>query len=307
MAALDFLRGVYNITPTPFHPDGRLDAASVRTLTEFTIARGVHGMTILGVMGEADKLTDAERDEVITRTLEAADGRIPVCVGTSHPGTDGCVTFSRRAVALGASAVMVAPPKLARSADAPLRRHYLSVAEAADCPIVVQDHPASSGVFMSVEFLAALGDEAPHCRFVKAEDEPSPMKISQLLAANPRLRVVGGLGGNMLLEELGRGAVGTMTGFGFPEILVQIWEAWAAGDRDEAARVFYHYCPLIRFENQPRVNLALRKHIYHLRGAIASPRARFPVAELDAGTIADLDDLLTRLDLKKDLVAARAG
>jgi len=297
MTDTEFLSGVFNITPTPFRADGSLDVDSVRTLTQFTIDRGVNGMTILGVMGEADKLTEAERDAVIEQTLEAAAGRIPVCVGTSHSGTDGCVAFSRRAVALGARAVMVAPPKLARSADAPLRRHYLSVADAVDCPIVVQDHPTSSGVFMSVEFLAKLGEEAPPCRYVKAEDEPSPMKIGQLLAANPGLRIVGGLGANMLLEELRRGAIGTMTGFGFPEILVQICTAWAAGNLDEASRVFYRYCPLIRFENQPRVNLALRKHIYHRRGAIATPRARFPVLEPDPGTLADLDDLLERLEL----------
>ena len=110
MTALDFLKGVYNITPTPFHPDGSLDPKSIRTLTEFTIARGVHGMTILGVLGEADKLTERERDEVIAATIESAAGRIPICIGTTHAGTDGCVAFSRRAEELGAKAVMVAPP-----------------------------------------------------------------------------------------------------------------------------------------------------------------------------------------------------
>jgi 4-hydroxy-tetrahydrodipicolinate synthase len=292
-----FLRGVWNIAPTPFHPDGSIDLASVARLVEFTIGCGVDGLTILGVLGEGEKLTEAERDRVIAATLEAAAGRLPVCVGTTHAGTDGCVAFSRRAVELGASAVMVAPPRLQRSSDAVLRRHYLAVADAVDVPVVVQDHPASSGVFMSVEFLARLGEEAPRCRFVKVEDEPSPMKIGQLLAANPALCLVGGLGGVMLLEELRRGAAGTMTGFGFPEILVQICRAWFGGRRDEAATLFYRYCPLMRFENQPRINLAIRKFIYHRRGALASPRTRFPAAELDAGTIADLDALLAHLGL----------
>jgi 4-hydroxy-tetrahydrodipicolinate synthase len=101
----------------------------------------------------------------------------------------------------------------------------------------------------------------------------------------------------MFLEELRHGAVGTMTGFAFPEILVRIYRAHAAGDADAAAAIFYRYCPLIRFENQPRINLALRKHIYHRRGVIASPRARAPFAAVDPGTLADLDDLLRRLDL----------
>ena len=111
------------------------------------------------------------------------------------------------------------------------------------------------------------------------------------------MRIFGGLGGVYLLEELQRGAVGTMTGFAFPEILVRIYRAHAAGDTDAAAAIFYRYCPLIRFENQPRINLALRKHIYHRRGVIASPRARAPFAAVDPGTLADLDDLLRRLDL----------
>lgn len=303
----DFLRGVWNITPTPFNPDGTLDLASIATLADFTIARGVDGMTILGVMGEADKLSDAERERVIAATLETAGGRLPVCVGTTHAGTDGCVAYSRRAQQLGASAVMVGPPKLARSSDAALRRHYLSVAEAVQIPIVVHDHPPSSSVFMSVEFLATLGEEAPLCRFVKAEDEPSPPKIGQLLAANPHLRVVGGLGGVMLLEELRRGAIGTMTGFGFPEILVKICNAFFSGRHDEAAEIFYRYCPLIRFESQPRINLAIRKHIYYLRGAIASARARFPAAEIDAGTLADLDDLLKRLHLMEERTGGRSS
>lgn len=293
----DFLSGVWNITPTPFNPDGSVDRASIRRLTDFTIARGVDGMTILGVMGEADKLTEAERDQVITATLEATGERIPVCVGSSHAGTDGCVALSRRAEQLGAAAVMVAPPKLMRSSDTLLRKHYLAVADAVRIPIVVQDHPPSSGVFMSTEFLAALAREAPSCRYIKAEDEPSPPKIAQLLATNPGLRIVGGLGGTMFLEELRRGAVGTMTGFGFPEILVRIYAAFSAGRENEATEVFYKYCPLIRFESQQRINLPIRKYIYQMRGAIASARTRLPAAELDKGTIADLEDLLRRLDL----------
>ena len=297
MSDYSYLQGVYNITPTPFHADGSLDLPSLATLTEFTIARGVDGLTILGVMGEADKLTDAERDVVIAETVRAARGRVPICVGTTHAGTDACVSQSRRARQLGAQAVMVAPPRLARPTDAALLRHYRAVAEAIDIPVVVQDHPTSSGVVMTVELLARLGAESERLCFVKLEDEPSPPKIAELLAAKPSLRVFGGLGGMMFLEELRRGAIGTMTGFGFPEILVEIHRAFRGGAPGKATELFDRYCPLIRFENQPRINLALRKHIYALRGAMASPHARFPAAELDAGTISDLRDLVARLGL----------
>ena len=292
------ITSVFNITPTPFHDDGSLDLESLRRLTAFTREKGVNGMTILGVLGEADKLTEAERDSVIATTIEAAGTAFPICVGTTHAGTDGCIAYSQRAQELGATAVMVAPPRMARVTDAALERHYRAVADAIDIPVVVQDFPpAVGGLLMSVEVIARIGAASPKLRCLKLEDEPSPMKVSQVRAANPDMIVLGGLGGMMFLEELRHGAHGTMTGFAYPEILVEIFRRFTAGDVDGAAEVFYRYLPLIRFENQPRINLAIRKHIYHRRGAIASPRARAPYAPVDAETLADLDDILRRLDL----------
>ena len=148
--------GVWNIVPTPFTPSGDLDIASVRRLTDFVIGTGVDGLTILGVMGEAPKLSDAERSAVIEATVAAADGRRPVCVGISHPATDRAVAFACEAAALGAHSLMLAPPQLAKPSDAAIRRHYLAVAAATDLPIVVQDYPPASGVQMSVELIAAL-------------------------------------------------------------------------------------------------------------------------------------------------------
>ena len=189
-------------------------------------------MTILGVLGEAARLGDAERTAVIDGVLAAAGSSIPVCVGVSHASTDRAVAFAREAEAAGAHSVMLAPPPLARATDAALRRHYLAVASAISIPVVVQDHPASSGVQMSVEFLLALAAEAPSCRVIKLEEEPTPPKAGRLVAGSPDVIVLGGLGGAMLLEELRRGSHGTMTGFGFPEVLVAVVRRWFAGDRD---------------------------------------------------------------------------
>jgi len=294
----DHLRGVFNITPTPFLDDGALDVESIARLTAFTRGKGVDGMTILGVLGEADKLTESERDRVIAATIEAAGPDFPICVGTTHAGTDGCIAYSRRAQELGARAVMVAPPKLARANDAALERHYRAVADAIDIPVVVQDFPPSvGGILMSVEVIARIAEASPRCRYLKLEDEPSPMKVSQVRAARPDIVIFGGLGGMMFLEELRHGAHGTMTGFAYPELLVEIFRRYTTGDVDGATEVFYRYLPLIRFENQPRINLAIRKHIYRRRGAISTARARSPFAPVDAETLADLDDILRRLDL----------
>ena len=295
---IEYLTGIYNITPTPFQPDGAVDEPSLRKLTEFTRGTGVHGMTILGVLGEADKLTERERERVTEIVIETAGDRLPICVGTTHAGTDGCIAYSRRAQEQGAKAVMVAPPKLARTNDAALERHYVAVADAIDIPVVVQDFPpAVGGITMSVELIAKLAAASTRLAFLKLEDDPAPMKITQIKAVSKDVKIFGGLGGMMFLEELRHGAIGTMTGFAFPELLVEIFTKFTTGDRNGATEVFYKYLPIIRFENQPRINLALRKHIYHLRGVIASSRVRAPFTPVDTDTLADLDDILARLGL----------
>jgi 4-hydroxy-tetrahydrodipicolinate synthase len=302
-AGLERLEGVWTIVPTPFAPDGALDTGGLAGLTRFVAGCGVNGMTILGVLGEAGRLGDDERRAVIAGVLDAAAG-MPVCVGISHAGTDRAVAFAREAEAAGAHSVMLAPPALGKPNDAAVLAHYLAVAATIAIPVVVQDHPASSGVHMSVELLATIAERSASCRVVKLEDEPSPPKVGRLLAARPDLRVLGGLGAIMLLEELRRGAVGTMTGFGFPELLVEIVGRFRAGDEAGARATFYRIMPLIRFENQPGLNLAIRKHIYRRRGAIASERLRAPGPTLDAGTIADLDAVLVAVGLADRLTDA---
>jgi 4-hydroxy-tetrahydrodipicolinate synthase len=295
------LRGVWNIVPTPFLPDGTLDAASIAGLVAFVRGTGVDGMTILGVLGEAGRLGDAERSAVLEAVISAPGRSIPVCVGVSHAATHRAIAFAREAEAAGAHSVMLAPPPLARPTDAALRRHYLAVASAVSLPIVVQDHPASSGVTMSSDFLLALAAEAPSCRVIKLEEEPTPPKAGRLVAGSPDVIVLGGLGGEMLLEELRRGTHGTMTGFGFPEVLVAVVRRWAAGDRAGAAAVFDRFATLIRFENQALLNLPIRKLVYQRRGAIAHATVRAPGNAADPGTVADLEDILRRTGLDAHL------
>jgi 4-hydroxy-tetrahydrodipicolinate synthase len=302
MGDISALRGVWNIVPTPFLMDGALDEASLPSLVAFVRATGVDGMTILGVLGEAGRLGDAERGRVIDGVLAAAGG-LPVCVGVSHASTDRAIAFAREAERAGAHSVMLAPPPLARPTDAAIRRHYLSVAGAISVPVVVQDHPASSGVPMSSDFLLALAAEAPSCRVIKLEEEPTPPKAGRLVSGSPDVVVLGGLGGAMLLEELRRGSHGTMTGFGFPEILVAVVRRWFEGDRAGAAAIFDRYATVIRFENQALLNLPIRKLVYQRRGAMAHPTVRAPGVPPDPGTVADLDDLLRRTGLDRAMAA----
>jgi 4-hydroxy-tetrahydrodipicolinate synthase len=301
MSGIEALRGVWNIVPTPFLPDGAVDDASIGGLVRFVRATGVDGMTILGVLGEAGRLGDLERARVQELVLAESGSTIPVCVGVSHASTDRAVAFAREAQTAGAHSVMLAPPPLARATDAALRRHYLAVAEAITIPVVVQDHPASSGVQMTVDFMLALGAEAPSCRVIKLEEEPTPPKAGRLVAGSPDVVVLGGLGGEMLLEELRRGTHGTMTGFGFPEVLVAVVQHWNAGARDRAAVLFDRYATLIRFENQALLNLSIRKLVYQWRGAIAHSTVRAPGVPPDAATVDDLRDVLRRTGLDQHM------
>ena len=190
---------------------------------------------------------------------------------------------------------MLSTPPLSRPNDDAVRRNFVRVAESVpDLPVVIQDLPAL-GVWMSAELIGRMAADAPNLRVVKLEEEPTAPKVARLLAANKELRVLGGLGGEMLIEELRNGAVGTMTGFGYPEALVTIMDAWRAGDEAKAVHVFHRWTPLIRFENQQLLNLPIRKHIYMRRGAIASDKVRAPGPTLDQGTKRDLDDLIARL------------
>jgi 4-hydroxy-tetrahydrodipicolinate synthase len=150
---------------------------------------------------------------------------------------------------------------------------------------------------MTPALIGRLAAEVPSCRYLKLEDDPTAQKVTAILAAEPTIAIFGGLGGNFMLEELQRGAAGMMTGFGFPEILVAIWRAFKAGELERAREIFYRYLPLIRFENQPGLNLPLRKLIYQKRGAIDSAAPRRPHPALDATTVAELDALLDYLGL----------
>jgi 4-hydroxy-tetrahydrodipicolinate synthase len=286
------LAGIYAIMATPFDEDGQLDEASLRQLVEFELRCGVHGLTILGQMGEYHKLADAERERVAAIVLEQAAGRAPVIVGTSHAGTEVVVQLSRSAQRLGAAGIMVAPPAGARG-EAALLAHYGRVAAAVDLPLVVQDEPVMSGVIMPPPLLARLAREIPTLAAIKLEEPPSPQKLSQVLAlTGESAAVFGGLGGLFFLEELGRGARGAMTGYAFPEALVEIYAAHVAGDRARAAAVFYHHLPLIRFEAQVGIGLGIRKEILRRRGAIRTAAVRPPAPAIDGQTWRELDALL---------------
>jgi 4-hydroxy-tetrahydrodipicolinate synthase len=290
-------KGVYAILATPFTDDGSVDFSGLDRLVDFELAAGVDGLTILGIMGEAHKLTEYERERIVEAIVRRTNGRIPVVVGTSAAATDLAIRYSRKAADQGATALMVAPPTNLRTLDA-VREYYRRIHDATTLPLIVQDEPVFSGVVMPASFLASLTDALPRARAIKLEEIPSPVKVAQVLAAAKQpVAVFGGMGGVYFYEELLRGAVGTMTGFAFPEVLAAIYHSYAAGNRAHARYLFYLYLPIIRYEGQPVIGLAIRKEILRRRGVIASAAVRHPGPTLDAGSRAELDEILASLGL----------
>jgi 4-hydroxy-tetrahydrodipicolinate synthase len=295
------LTGVCTITLTPFTEGGDVDLESIDSLAGLYLDSGVYGLTILGIMGEAHKLSDAERSMVVGRYIEAARGRVPVVVGCSAVATKVTVERAREAETAGAAAIMVAPPNNVRNLDL-VFEHYRRVAEAVSVPVVVQDEPVNTGVIMPAPFIARVINEIEGCRYVKLEEAPTTIKITSLLEKiedpDKRAGIFGGLGGMYFYEELARGAVGIMTGFAYQEILVRTYELFSEGREREAREYFFRYLPLVRFEAQLGVGgVGIRKEVFKMRGAISSSHVRFPAPALDEETLRELEELVGLLGL----------
>ncbi len=291
------ISGIFNILATPFTADYALDIDSLRKLVEFQLDKGAYGLTILGVLGEAAKMNVEERRQVVETVIETVAGRVPVVVGTSHEDLATCINLSKAAFASGAAGVMIAPPRMVKPTDDQIIGLYSDIAAQVDQPIVVQDFPPVNGVIMSADMLAKLADKISNARYLKLEDPPLMEKIGAIRARTDKFEIFGGLGGMFLLEELRRGASGTMTGFAFTEILVAIYQAFQAGDDLRAEQIFDKYLPLIRYENQPIINLTIRKELLYRRGAMATPTLRNPFVPIDAGTHDEIGWVLKRVGI----------
>ena len=293
--------GVYLITVTPFTDSGALDLASTDRMVDFCLERGVTGLTVLGIMGEASKLTADESRRFVSQVLVRVGGRVPVVVGASAPGFAPMRELTDSVMALGAAGVMVAPPATVRT-DEQIVAYFDMVQETLGpaVPWVLQDHPVATGVQMSTSVILKILKNSPGCVMLKHEDCPGLAKLSAIRAASDkgelrRISILTGNGGGLFLpEELGRGADGAMTGFAYPEMMVDVCRAHAAGDIERAHDLFDAYLPLARYEQQPGIGLAVRKHLLAERGVIGSAAVRKPGPKLSAADIADIGRLVRR-------------
>lgn len=300
MALLDETAdGVYVIAVTPFTETGALDLDSTDRMVDFYLEKGATGLTVLGMMGEAPKLTAEESRIFVRRVLKRVDGRVPVVAGVSAAGFAAMAELSESVMSDGAAGVMVAPPSNLRTDDQ-IVSYYAMVAETlgAKTPFVLQDFPLVTQVQITSAVILKIVAAHPSCVMLKHEDWPGLAKISALRAASDkggrRISILVGNGGMFLPEELSRGADGAMTGFAYPEMMVDVWKAHAAGQVERAHDIFDAYLPLARYEQQPGLGLAIRKYTLAKRGAIASATLRKPGGALSKMDVADIERLIAR-------------
>jgi 4-hydroxy-tetrahydrodipicolinate synthase len=291
--------GVYAIAPTPFSADGSVDAESLDRLVDFYAEVGVDGLTILGQLGEAPKLDQSEALAISSRVIDRAP--FPVVVGVSSPGFAAMRSLSHAVMDGGAAGVMIAPPSSLRTDDQ-IVGYYGGAVEAIgeDTPFVIQDYPLTFSVVMTPGVIARIADAHPSCVMLKHEDWPGLEKISalrQLESAGemPRLSILCGNGGLFLDFETERGADGAMTGYCFPDMLVDVVSLARDGSRDAAHDLFDAHLPLMRYEQQPGAGLAVRKYVMMRRGILASDTQRRPAGALSDTAREEVDYLLQRL------------
>ena len=289
MAPTTDFRGVFPILATPFRDDESVDLDSMRRLVAFMGRIGVQGVTVLGVLGESNRMTDRDREDIVRASVEAA-GDMPVIVGTSHPGTNATIELSQMAESLGAAAVMVAPSYEPIPSDDRVLDYFARIGQAISIPLVAQDHPGSTQVHMPIALLLRLIEQVPAIACLKEEGVPTPARVAALRRGMTRqVPVLTGLGALYGLFDLEQGSSGFNTGFAFPEVLMAMVRAAEAGDWATARALYARFLPLIVFEQQPGV--AIRKEILRRRGLIEDAQVRHP----GGGLAAEIADQLKRI------------
>ncbi len=290
--------GLVAIAVTPLDGDGNIDQPGISTLMDFYISCGSSGIALLGVMGEANRMTDREARLVVEETMAAIDGRVPVIVGVSDSSLARVRALATFAMDSGAAGVLLQP--LAGLAGDERVAGYFEVAAATlgDIPICVQDFPKANGVHISPTTWRLIVERCPTVTMLKAEDEPGLGKLTAIRGAEAagqrRVTILTGNNGIHLVQELMRGSDGAMTGFAFPDVLASVIALHAAGRVDEAEDLYDKYLPINRHEF--RMGIGVRKEVLRRRMAIGTARARFPASPLSRVDHEEIDRFLLRLE-----------
>ena len=288
------LHGVFPIVTSPFHGDGSPDTASLRRVADYIVRAGAQGCVYPAIASEFATLTDGEREALTAVVAEAVDGRIPLVVGVSAETPDRSAALARQAQNLGAAAVMIMAPRSAGTAADDVAQFLDAALGGAALPVILQNAPPPLGSSLPAETIVQILRQVPRIAYLKEEVVPCGQRISALLAAAPGLAgVFGGAGGRFVLDELARGAAGSMPACEVTEIHVALYAAWRAGNPRLARDVFNRVLPLLNMGGVFRTPVT--KHALLRRGLIAHRRHRDGNPELDPQDCAELDAILDDL------------
>ena len=288
--------GVHFMMPTVFNDEDSIDIKSMHSVCKFAKNSGCKGLVLLGVMGEAHRLSEHERNFLIEEISQLSkELGLILTIGASAESGYLATSYAAAASDSGAEQVMVAPPIMKKPNENVLFRYYEDINNSIgkNTRIVIQDLPEQSGVHMSPQFMVDLHKNLDKVNSIKLEDPPTPSKISKIDKLRSKdLKIFGGLGGLFFLEELKRGASGTMTGFAFTEILVEIYDLFSKDKITEAKDIFYKWLPLIRYENTAGISLSIRKEILRKRKITSYSNVRYPSPAMDEDDKKELDFIL---------------
>lgn len=275
MAAEPLSPGVWGIVATPFSGSTfDVDEGSLARLVEHYQKIGVTGLAVLGVFGEAARLSSTERREVLETVVDTVE--LPLVVGVTAYATSPAIEEVEQTLEIVGDRLAGAMVQVNSPDPETLTAHLRGVHEATNAPIVVQDYPAISGVSIAPERLASALKDLDFVTAIKAESPPTALAVATLTRELPGVPVFGGLGGVGLVDELAAGAAGAMTGFSVPEALLACVEAYQQSGYAAAASAFAPYLPLVNFEQQPGIALAIRKEALRRRGLILESVVRPP-------------------------------
>jgi 4-hydroxy-tetrahydrodipicolinate synthase len=290
MTSSDF-GGAYVVLVTPLDERRKQDHDSLRKLIRYNLKAGVDGLTALGEVSESAKLSEKERRENLSTVFEEVNRKVPVLVGASREATHLVIEAAKEYTELGASGLMIAPPKNLKLRDDTIFNHFAAISDAIDVPIIVQDEPESNHPYMSVQLLARIANEVKNARYVKLEDPPTPTKLAKLhQLTGGKLKIFGASHGRAYLWELGRGAVGVMTASPTPEYLVEVWKSYRRGEQERAKQIFFYNLPLAHYYGE--MALAVKKAILVQRKVIKTAKMIQPSGELGEKETSDLIELL---------------
>lgn len=289
---MNHYEGIFPIALTPFDALGEVDESSQLSLVNYLIDCGIHGIAIFGNASEGYALGESEKARLMPLIIKEVRRRVPVFVSTGHTGTHVAVQLSKAAEASGADGLMILPPYFLKPSAEDLFGYYKAISDAVSIPIMIQDAPLLTGVNIGAAQMARMAKECANVKLTKIEAPPTPMKVAEVKqTCGDSLVIFGGLNGHFFLEELQRGARGTMPGSDMMPMFVRVWNLYEAGQLKEARALFNRYLPLIRFELQPGLGVSAMKHNLKAQGIIRHTTVRPPTRSLDDIAVEELQQI----------------